>query len=140
MKTVLAAGIYLTLALGLQAREETAQGFSTPSAAAVTGCSGPNGNIFNLEPRNNAVTQSAMSVAFLPNRVAPNIDLVVATAADGRGASTNPNQTLADADAYYVQRSNSNCAPNFEGGLPAINNVFDLFLRFGSPRGVAAPG
>ncbi|HXM98610.1 MAG TPA: hypothetical protein VN982_09065 [Candidatus Dormibacteraeota bacterium] len=142
MKTVLAAGIYLTLALGLQARAETAQGLSTPVAAAergLSGCSGPNGNIFNLEPRNNAVTQSAMSVAFLPNRVAPNIDLVVATAADGRGASTNPNQTLAAADAYYGQRSNSNCAPDFEGGLPAINNVFDLFLPFGSPTVVADP-
>ena len=49
------------------------------AARAQSGCTGPNGHRFNLEPRPNAVVQVARSVAFLPGRAGPSVDLVVAT-------------------------------------------------------------
>jgi hypothetical protein len=55
-----------------------------PAARAQSGCTGPEGNRFNLERRPNAVVQTALSVA-MPNRVWPEMDLVLATAYDGRG-------------------------------------------------------
>jgi hypothetical protein len=51
-----------------------------PAAHAQSGCTAPDGSRFNLEPRPNAVVQTALSVAMLPNRVGPDMDLVVATA------------------------------------------------------------
>lgn len=101
-------------------------------ANAGSGCTGPNGSRFNLEPRRNAVVQAARSVAFLANRVGPNIDLVVATAADERGLAGSP-------DGFYVQRSNANCTPDLEGGLPFISNAFDLFAPNGSTTAIADP-
>jgi hypothetical protein len=135
---------FLTLMPGLPAlsQAQTPIVLSTVAEDRIgesSSCSGPNGSRFNLEPRPNAVTQSALSVAFLPNRAGPGTDLVVTTAADARGLATNPNQSLEDADAYYVQRSNSNCAPDFEGGVPPINNVIDRFVPFGSPTVIADP-
>src|SRR5262249_15585506 len=40
---------------------------------------------------------------------------------------------------FYAQRSTSNCAADFEGGLPSISNIFDLFFPFGSASVVADP-
>ena len=100
-----------------------------PAARAQSGCTGPDGNRFNLEPRPNAVVQTALSVAMLPNRVGPDMDLVVATAYDGRGLG-------ASNDGFYVQRSGANCKPDFEGGLPAIDNKFN---PNGSPTVIADP-
>ncbi len=111
----------------------------TSPPAASTGCNSPNGNRFNLEPRPNAVVEAAESVAVLPNRAGANIDLVVATGNDARGSFDNPNATIISADAFYVQRSNSNCAADFEGGIPEIDNIFDSFVPFGSPTVVADP-
>lgn len=101
-------------------------------ARAQSGCTGPNGGRFNLEPRPNAVVEAARSVAFLPGRAGPNLDLVVATATDERGVAGSP-------DGFYVQRSNANCTPDFEGGLPAISNAYDLFLPNGTPTAIADP-
>jgi hypothetical protein len=103
-----------------------------PAASAQSACAGPNGSRFNLEPRPNAVVQAARSVAFLPDRVGPNVDLVVATAADERnlGGTT---------DAFYVQRSNTNCTPDFEGGLPPVSFNGQSFSGFGTPMVVADP-
>jgi hypothetical protein len=100
-----------------------------PAARAQSGCTGPDGNRFNLEPRPNAVVQTALSVAMLPNRVAPAVDLVVATAYDGRALDSS-------LDGYYVQRSGGNCQPDFEGGLPAINNEFN---PSGTPTAISDP-
>lgn len=101
-------------------------------ANAQSGCTGPNGSRFNLEPRPNAVVQAARSVAFLPGRAGPNIDLVVATAEDERGLGGSN-------DAFYVQRSNANCAPDLEGGEPPIGGADDIFVPFGTPTVIADP-
>jgi len=100
-----------------------------PAAHAQSGCTAPDGSRFNLEPRPNAVVQTALSVAMLPNRVGPDMDLVVATAYDGRGLGGSN-------DGFYVQRSGVNCQPDFEGGLPVIDNVFG---PNGTPTAVADP-
>jgi len=60
------------------------------------------------------------------------MDLVVATAADERGLAGSP-------DGFYVQRSNTNCASDLEGGLPFISNAIDLFAPFGSTTAIADP-
>jgi hypothetical protein len=79
---------------------------SAGPAHAQTGCTGPNGSRFNLEPRPNAVVQAARSVAFLPGRAGANLDLVVATAADERGLGGSD-------DGFYVRlwrySSHNNC-------------------------------
>jgi hypothetical protein len=106
--------------------------WSVSPAHAQSGCTGPNGSRFNLEPRPNAVVQAARSVAFLPGRAGPNLDLVVATAADERGLGGSD-------DGFYVQRSNANCAPDLEGGLPVINTAIDSFVPFGTPTVIADP-
>src|SRR5580698_10382901 len=97
--------------------------------AATSPCNSQNGNLFNLEPRPNAVVQVANSLAVLPNPVNNN-DLVVAAGEDARGLESNP--PIISGDAFYVERSSSNCTPDLEGGLPSIvtplNEVF-------SPRG-----
>jgi len=89
-----------------------------PGARAQSECTGPDGNRFNLEPRPNAVVQTALSVAMLPNRAGPDMDLLVATAFDGRSLGSTT-------DDFYVQRSSGKCQPDFEGGLPAIDNQFN---------------
>ncbi len=101
-------------------------------ANAQSGCTGPNGSRYNLEPRPNAVVQAARSVAFLPGRAGPGLDLVVATAEDERGLGGSN-------DDFYVQRSNANCMPDLEGGEPEISNAFDLFAPFGTPTVIADP-
>jgi hypothetical protein len=108
-------------------------------AAASSKCTGPNGSLFNLEPRPNAIVQTAQSVAFLLGGASKGNDLVVATANDARGLITNSQATLVSEDAFYVQRSNSNCTPDFEGGEVAISNATDLFDPFGNPTVVADP-
>ncbi len=100
--------------------------------AASSPCTGPNGSRFNLEPRANAVVQAAESVAFLHNAAGAGLDLVLATATDERGLGGST-------DAFYVQRSSANCAPDLEGGLPFISTAFDLFAPFGTPVAVADP-
>ncbi len=117
---------------------------SLPSAVVAQSvgpnCTAPNGSRFNLEPRPNAVVQTAESVALMPNRAGQNnIDLVVAVGTDARGLFTNPNATLISEDPFYVQRSTSNCVPDFEGGEPSISNLIDSFMPFGSPTVVADP-
>jgi hypothetical protein len=119
---------YLTILLFLF----TLHASASTNAAVSSPCTAPNGSIFNLEPRPNAVTQAALSVAFLPNRAGAGLDLVVATATDQRGLSGSP-------DAFYVQRSTENCAADLEGGLPSISNAMGLFMPLGTPIVVADP-
>jgi hypothetical protein len=105
---------------------------ASAKAAGSSPCAAPNGSIFNLEPRPNAVTQAALSVAFLPNRAGAGLDLVVATATDQRGLSDSP-------EAFYVQRLTENCAADLEGGFPSISNAMGLFMPLGTPIVVADP-
>jgi len=56
--------------------------------AQTSPCNSPNGNLFNLEPRPNAVVQIARSIAVLPTPACNN-NLVVAVGEDERG-SENP--------------------------------------------------
>ena len=86
--------------------------------AAGSPCNSPNGSLFNLEPRPNAVVQVARSLAVLPNP-AGNNNLVVAVGADARGLE-GENSPIISEDAFYVERSGSDCTPDFEGGLPSI--------------------
>jgi hypothetical protein len=110
----------------------TLHAVASAKAAGSSPCTAANGSIFNLEPRPNAVTQAALSVAFLPNRAGAGLDLVVATATDQRGLSDSP-------EAFYVQRSTENCAADLEGGFPSISNAMGLFMPLGTPIVVADP-
>jgi hypothetical protein len=107
--------------------------------AASSPCNSPNGNLFNLEPRPNAVVQVARSLAVLP-KPAGNNNLVVAVGADARGLEGD-NSPIISEDAFYVERSGSDCAPDFEGGLPAIltpeNQLFIPII--GVPSVIADP-
>jgi hypothetical protein len=93
--------------------------------AGSSGC-GPNGNQFDLEPLLNAplAGQVNESVGFILGRGGNGVDLVVGAAQDVR--VLNP-QLIYDGfpyPAYYVERDNSNCAADFEGGTPVIDAVW----------------
>jgi len=103
--------------------------------AGTASCSGPNGNKFNLEPRPDALNQTARSVAILLNGAGSGTDLVVGTAIDARGLAG----TLESEDGFYIQRSNDNCAADSEGGLPAIATSVETFSPFGAPVVAADP-
>jgi hypothetical protein len=77
-------------------------------------CGTSSGTRFNLEPRTDAGFQHTESVDFLRNRVAAGVDLIVGGARDSRGLGFNLG------GGYYVNRD-ADCAPEFEGGLPAIS-------------------
>jgi hypothetical protein len=113
-------------------------GLQPLAQAANSPCSSSNGSRFNLEPRPNALVQVARSVAALPNPVNNN-DLIVAVGADARGLETNA--PIISADAFYVERSGSNCTPDLEGGLPAIvTPLLEVFLPVpGTPTVIADP-
>ena len=89
----------------------------------ASGCA-PNGNRFNLEPLVNApfldshpfMSQASELVAVLPQRGGNGNDLVVGVAMDARQFFETP--LIFPTDAYYVQRDNANCAPDFEGQVP----------------------
>src|SRR6202167_3501327 len=112
-------------------------GLQHMAQAASSPCNSPNGNLFNLEPRRNAVVQVARSLAVLPNP-AGNNNLVVAVGEDARGMAPPPTPIISG-DAFYVERTGSDCTPNFEGGLPAILNPNNLFVPNGSVSVVADP-
>src|SRR5215469_10330295 len=103
--------------------------------AGSASCTAPNGNRFNLEPRPNAVNQTARSVAFLLNGAGPSTDLVVGTALDARGLEGK----LESVDGFYIQRSNSNCVADSEGGVREISTFVDVFSPFGSAVIAADP-
>jgi hypothetical protein len=107
--------------------------------AAGCPCNGLNGSLFNLEPRPNAVVQVARSIATLPNPAGKN-NLVVAVGADARGLIPSPSPIISE-DAFYVERTGSDCTPDFEGGLPAILTPENqLFIPVtGSPSVIADP-
>src|SRR3984957_96854 len=113
-------------------------GLQQLAQAASSPCNSTNGNLFNLEPRPNAVVQVARSLAVLPNP-AGNNNLVVAVGADARGLEA-PSSIISE-DAFYVERSGSDCTPDFEGGVPFILTPENqLFVPiFGTPSVIADP-
>lgn len=111
------------LAAGLLCLMLLACGIAIAQDATVTVNADCDSTRFNLEPRLNAGPQDAASVDFLPNRVGPGVDLVVGAGNDV--ASTRNQNRLGAFDAYYVHRTGTNCAPNFEGAISitSINPV-----------------
>ena len=102
--------------------------------------SGPTeyGSRFNLEPRTNTTTQSAEAIDFIPSGVANGVDLVVGTGYDQRGLSGGLGGS---ASGYYVSRDTDK-APEYEGGLPAIDDTReagDQVFGGGIPWVVADP-
>jgi hypothetical protein len=106
---------------------------------SVLGCA-PNGNTFNLQSAANAVGQFNEAVAVLLNAGGSGGDLVFGTALDARSLPPLGFLPGQDADAFYVQRSNSTCAADLEGELPVIlSNTGDVYAIFGNPIVVADP-
>jgi hypothetical protein len=98
----------------------------------------PNGNTFNLQAAKNAVGQFNETVAVLLNAGSNGGDLVFGTALDARSLPPLGFLPGQDADAFYVQRSNSSCAADVEGELPVIqSNTGDFYDIFGNPIVVA---
>lgn len=111
--------------------------FAGTRPAGSSGCN-PNGNQFDMESLVNAplAGQVNESVGFILGRGGNGVDLVVGAAQDVR--VLNP-QLVYDGfpySAYYVQRDNSNCAADFEGGYPVIDAVFS---PIGTPQVAADP-
>ena len=108
-------------------------------------CAADLGTQFNLEPAANAVPQQLEVVDFIPNGVALNEDLVVGGAFDSRGVTFAPAKATtphwdASVGGYYVRRSSAaGCAPQFEGGLPAIEAGGNSFTSNGGVVVAADP-
>ena len=105
------------------------------SAQDLVPCNGPTGARFNLEPRNNAVPQTATSTDFILNGAGLDSDLIVEMADDTRGLDNS-------GSAYYVHRSSTaDCSLQFEGGLPPFQFQGDTFVgtnaQGGGPHVVA---
>lgn len=105
-------------------------------AHGATGCT-PNGNRFDLEPLTNAAFygQYNEAVAMIPHRGGDGADLVVGGAEDERILNPDIQYDGFYSPAYYVQRDNSNCAADFEGGIPIVGS----FVPVGPPMPVADP-
>ncbi len=102
--------------------------FASARSATGSGCT-PNGHQFDLEPLVNptAITgQANDSVGFILGRGGKGVDLVVGAAVDARILNPVLFYTGFYFPAYYVQRDNSNCAADFEGGAPVIPNSGDI--------------
>jgi hypothetical protein len=96
----------------------SAMQLTSNSAAIGTAC-GTSGTKFNREGTANAMPQNEESLDFLQNRVAAGADLLVSGANDYRGFLGGLGNS---ATGYYIQRANADCAPEAEGGLPALAN------------------
>ena len=104
--------LFLTL-LGLQC-------FAPANASASSrGCT-PNGNIFNVEPLQNAslLSQFDESVAFLVNGSGNGDDLIVGAAEDRRPL-VDPSFPFDD--VFYIGRNRSDCGASVDGGMPLIS-------------------
>lgn len=94
---------------------------SASAEPAASGCNGPEGARFNLEPRPNAVPQNQASADFLLNRLGAGEDLIVGAANDWRGNLTSGVNWDQSVSGYYVHRAvAADCSVQFEGGLPGF--------------------
>jgi hypothetical protein len=92
---------------------------ATPLAVTASANCGTSGTKFNREGTADAMPQNEESLDFLQNRGGAGIDLVVLGANDYRGFA---NVLGGSSTGYYVQRTNADCNPEAEGGLPGITN------------------
>lgn len=113
------------------------------SAATIkAGCTYTGGR-FNLEPLNNppggvgqlVATQFDESIAVLPGRGMNGVDLVLGAAIDEWPLPPLGFDGGVPADAFYIERANSNCTPDSEGALPPISG----FESAGNPMVIADP-
>jgi hypothetical protein len=112
--------------------------FAGQLPSAASGCN-PNGHQFDLEGRVDAPLfgQADESVALLLGRGRHGADLVMGAGLDGRPLDfvgyPNP--------LYYVERDNTNCVANFEGGVPGITDgILGTFVPLqGYPQVAADP-
>jgi hypothetical protein len=111
----------------------------TPSTATVGTTCGTSGTKFNREGTTNALPQNEESLDFMQNRVAPGTDLVVGGANDYRGMMGGLGNSMT---GYYIQRTNADCNPEADGGLPALanpNNTAAQLFGGGDPVVAADP-
>lgn len=126
------SSVLLMVAVGLSLYSHSVTAQTNPSSRC-----NPNGNTFNLAPLVSPSLhgQSNESVAMLLGRGSKGADLVVGAGLDYRQLvfdDGDPNPV------YYVERSNSNCAADFEGGLPGISTDFGIFIPLEGYPQVAA--
>lgn len=113
---------------------------SAMAEPAASGCGGPAGARFNLEPRPNAVPQNQATADFLLNRVGPNEDLIVQAANDWRGNLSPPVNWDQSVSGYYVHRSAAaDCSVQFEGGLPSFTAQGNTEMGIGNVVVAADP-
>jgi hypothetical protein len=129
-KTILPMLVFFSMGPGLYTSSAHGQPITTQ------GCT-PNGNRFDLEPLTNAAFygQYDEAVAVIPNRGNHGADLVVGGAEDERVLNPDIQYDGSYSPAYYVQRGNSRCAADFEGGLPIVGG----FVPVGRPMPAADP-
>src|SRR3954471_6481177 len=111
----------------------------SPSTATVGTTCGTSGTKFNREGTTNALPQNEESLDFMQNRVAPGTDLVVGGANDYRGMMGGLGNSMT---GYYIQRTNAECTPEADGGLPALanpNNTAAQLFGGGDPVVAADP-
>lgn len=120
----------LVLLMGLSLYSSSA----AEETKASPGCT-PNGNRFDLEALTDAAFygQYNEAVAVIPNRGGNDADLVVGGALDERFLNTQIEYDGFYSPSYYVQRDNSTCAADFEGGMP----ILGLFVPVGPPMPAA---
>jgi hypothetical protein len=118
-------------------------GLAEESASAeptASGCNGPEGARFNLEPRPNAVPQNQASADFLLNRVGAGEDLIVGAANDWRGNLSSGVNWDQSVSGYYVHRAaTADCSVQFEGGLPGFTAQGNTELGTGNVVVAADP-
>jgi hypothetical protein len=129
--TMIAAVAIGAMILGFQSTSVAQQPLNPGSACT------PNGNRFDLEPLTSAAFygQYNEAVAVIPNRGGHGADLVVGGAMDERFMNPGIEYDGFYSPSYYVQRDNSNCASDFEGGMP----ILGAFVPVGPPMPAADP-
>ena len=129
--TMIAAVAIGAMMIGFQSTSVAQQPLNPTSVCT------PNGNRFDLEPLTNAAFygQYNEAVAVIPNRGGHGSDVVVGGAMDERFMNPAIEYDGFYSPSYYVQRDNSNCAPDFEGGMPILGG----FVPIGTPVPAADP-
>lgn len=112
--------------------------FAPTTPGTVTGCGTSFGKLFNREPAADALPQNEQSVDLLRTRGFSGSDLLMQGSNDLRGIVGLLGNSLT---GYYVDR-NGDCAPDFEGGLPTVQDPFEpgtFLFGGGDPVVVADP-
>lgn len=108
---------------GLLQAETTASGPIPTLPGTITGCGTSYGTRFNLESLTGAVPQNEESLDLLLSRVSAGTDLVMMGANDYRALFYSGGLGFS-VTGYYVNRD-SDCDPEFEGGLPTVEDPLE---------------